>query len=182
MNAVVCRGGTRVGLQPGHRPPADTVRTRLARVAAAGLSDALADIPERAELHLLARRGAALLARDLSRGGRLVARLCRGLDRALSAVAAIAALDLRAVGADLLVLSDSLAQAEDRVGRLEREVDTLRRNLAYERQQCDQLRALLAVARGRTPTPEEFEEPTKSRPLTREEKCVVDDPDAEAAP
>jgi len=77
-----------------------------------------------------------------------------------------------------------LEAAEGRIAELQRRNKELQRAVAFERQHNELLRTSLAAEQVRTAAaiadipPERWEEPTRSRTLTDEERRVVDDPDA----
>jgi hypothetical protein len=101
----------------------------------------------------------------------------------LSALAALVALDVPRLCDNLCLTLSQLDSAEESVARLQEEAASLRRNLVFERGQAAQLRALLADAQVRAAAaldlpPERFDEPTRDRKLTEDDRRVIDDPDA----
>lgn len=179
-------GHTRIGIAPTRAPadsPAAAARAAasssaaVARLALGGLRLTAGEL---AAMMTLARRGAALLARDMGRGARLVRRLCVGLDQAAGALLPLLQLDVPRAYDDLGRVLGRLAEAEAEIAAHRRDAEALRRNVAFERRQNDELRAALAEARAGEPG-ERFAEPTRNRPLTEAEKTVVDDPDAAPA-
>lgn len=171
------RGHTRVGMRLPTRPPADTPRTRVrtamvalrsVAVRSTGKAALLAALPA---AQALARRGIALLAANDSAGGRLVTRLCRAVDLAAHVFGPLLAVDVARLADDVGALVDELTQAEW-------DAHALRRDLADERERVARYRAAMTASAGeRLEIDERFEEPTRNRPLSPDDKVVVDDLD-----
>jgi hypothetical protein len=180
-------GHTRIGLNVT-RAPADTPRGRLHRTAALGaraahrVNQTLAlNQDDLNRMRSLAQRGVDRLKSDESRGARLIVHVCRGLDQTLAALVPLLEINVSRICEELTATLMMLEGAENKVGRLERDVADLKQDVAFERAHVERLRSLLATEQVRgaavlaTISPDRFDVPTRTRALTSEERAMIDD-------
>jgi len=139
------------------RVPAETPRGRLRRSAAlVAQADQEArritavDRDDVRRLRVLARRGTELLRGDESRGGRLVARLCDGLDRMAAATHLYHQADVSALCSQLLTVLTLLDAADHEVKSLRGELDVAKYDAGQLARDNDLLRGQLATEQART--------------------------------
>lgn len=169
------------------RAPADTPRGRLHRLAARGVQASQEakrvfglSRDEVAGLRRLARRAHEAVHLDCSRGARLITHLAYGLDQALGA---LALLDPSAVGDvcdGVIVTLVQLEVAEAAIRGLRGELDEASRDLKFERDHVEQMRALLADAQARAAAllqdvpQERWSEETRKREVSLVERRTID--------
>lgn len=188
-------GTTRMDLRLT-RAPADSRRARLHRAAAIGTrvwrgachAVGSMDVEAMTRLQALSRRGLDVLRGHPRLGesepARLLQHVCWGLDRALSALIPLMDPGFATLCEELTQTLVELELAEERVQKLRRELELARQAAAFERSHNEQLRASLAAEQVRSAAAlqevpaERWEEATRTRDLTDEEKRVIDDPEA----
>lgn len=178
------------------KTPRDTPRGRLHHLAAVGLRTAqeafstIGVIDQKAleKLRRFSQRGIAKLLGDGSFGAQVIKQLCHNLDLAAAMLSVLGSVDIVAVCDGLTITLVQLEVAENTIGRLKKENDTLSKELRLERDHNSQLRTMLAeeqvrVAAALRDVPEEnWNEITRNSSLSETEvrllsEPVPDDPD-----
>lgn len=188
-------GTTRMDLRLT-RAPADSRRARLHRAAALGSRVwrnthrvlGTLDVGAMERLRALSQRGLGVLRGHPRLGesepARLLQHVCWGLDRVLSALIPLMDPGFATLCEELTRALVELEVAEERIQELQRDLKLARQDVAFERSHNEQLRASLAAEQVRSTAAlrevpaERWEEATRSRDLTDEEKRVIDDPEA----
>lgn len=161
--------------------PADTPRGRLHRLAVLGARAAdelrqLSQFDNDAKLRLrdIARRGLSRIGKPRTRGERMIAVLCNGLDLSIYS---LLTLDLDTVAAMSVGLTMTLVQleaAENKMHEMAVDLEKAGRDLKSARNDVTQLRALLAKANNDQARKEaeavEWDEKTRSSPSGRDTK------------
>lgn len=189
---AIPKGATQTDLRLT-RHPADTPRGRLHRLAATSVRaadevkrEAKLSKADMAKLRALARRGLALIGKPRTRGERVAAELCSGIDRAIFALTLLDVDAVIALCEGLTITLVQLEAAEHLIQDLETKLQRASREARVAHGDVNQLRTLLAKLHDETARREakenesssEWNELTRRRHLTEDEKRTISDPDA----
>lgn len=187
--AAAAKGSTRTDLRLT-RAPADTPRGRLHALAARGYRAAREaraakriDQDGMTRLRRLARRGISVLGRDESRGARLVAHLCHGVDATIGLLMMLDNVDVVELCEGLSLTLAELEVSENTIRKLKADLNNANQDVQLERSCSRQLRAQLAemqnaVARREASEERWNDEATRKSEVPAEVKSILEDPEA----